>query len=99
MDKKYVFIFVREDLSFPVQIVQSCHAVYELGKSQTSNNEHFVHCTVSSEELDRIEGICINNNLNFEIFYEPDNNLGYTSLATIVNEVDKKIFKKYNITK
>lgn len=43
MTNPYVYLFIREDLSIPQQIVQTAHAVDELGKRiRNSDNTNFM---------------------------------------------------------
>lgn len=81
----YVYVVVRKDMSPEMQMVQSSHAALEAGYQneipdvpthlvlfEIDNEEDLIHC---SGDLQREE-------LKNEIFYEPDNQLGYTALAT-----------------
>ena len=85
-NERYVYVVVRKDMSPEMQMVQSCHATLEVGfKSESykvvtnlvlfeiDNEKDLIDCSVKLqlEELD------------YEMFFEPDNQLGYTALATL----------------
>lgn len=50
-DNPYMYLFIREDLSIPQQIVQTAHAVDELGKriKGTAQTNHMVLFGVPDE--------------------------------------------------
>lgn len=104
MNKKYVYLFIRRDLSNPQKIVQSCHAAMEMSRHHmNTEDEHpsLVVIGIKSEEKlknasSRIQGLGI----DIKEFYEPlfDNQL--TSFATApVGEEIREHFKKYNLIK
>ena len=100
---KYVYVFIREDLSHPQQIVQSCHAAIEATSLIPYNSEHphLVLCGVRNEsELLKISARLQAYNIQFKAFQEPDRNNEYTSIATEpICGNKRKIFKRYQCLK
>jgi hypothetical protein len=70
----YIYMFVRGDLSHPQQIVQTAHAVDEIGKRhKTEETSFMVLCDAKNEEsLYNIAGYLKEKNIDHEMFYEPD---------------------------
>lgn len=98
-ETQYVYVFIREDLSHPQQIVQSCHAAIEASSliSPDSEHPHLVLCGVRSEsELEKISARLRAYDIQFKAFREPDRNNEYTSIATEpISGNKRKIFKRY----
>lgn len=83
METPYMYMFVREDLSHPQQIVQTAHAVDELNKKYPHEpGNHMVLCGAKSEEdlLEISMHLCFAG-INHEMFMESDINQ-YTAIAT-----------------
>ena len=99
---QYVYVFVRQDLSFPQQVVQSSHASIEASKFLSQEQHpHIVLIGVSDEEA-LIQVICRleSANIKFAAFQEPDRNNEYTAIATAPISGDgRKFFKKYQCLK
>lgn len=84
-DLPYVYVLVREDLEIEQQLVQACHAAYEVGLASAAPAEtsRMIVCTVpdreallfASERL-RERGVA------HEMFFEPDFDIGHSALAT-----------------
>lgn len=81
----YIYVVVRKDMSPEMQMVQSCHAGIEAGYKNATpevpthlvllaidNEKDLIDCSVDLQMQD----------LKHEVFFEPDNQLGYTALAT-----------------
>jgi len=84
METPYMYLFVRNDLSHPQQIVQTAHAVDELNKKYPHNpGNYMVLCGAKDEEeLHSISELLCFNDIHHEMFYEVDVN-GYTAIATV----------------
>jgi flagellar biogenesis protein FliO len=76
-------MFVRRDLSVTQQIVQTAHAVDEIGKRYQSGDENYmVLIDVKNEQL--LVGVSESlreKDIEHELFFEPDIN-SYTAIAT-----------------
>lgn len=98
-----MYIFIREDLSHAYQIVQAAHATHQAGIrfGGTETPTHFVLIGAKNEKaLEKIAMELEINGIEFEMFYEPDYNTGYTAIATKPLYGDqRKLFKKYNLYK
>lgn len=101
MDNPYMYLFVREDLSHPQQIVQTAHAVDELNKKHPHpSGNYMVLCGASSEdELHTIAEMLYNNGIGYEMFFEPDID-GYTAIATHpLRGEQRKPLKRFKLKK
>lgn len=97
----HVYIFIRRDLSFPQQVVQSCHAAIEAAKSLFSpelDHPHLVVCGIRDErQLHRALRKVEQAGIKCCPFYEPDRGNELTSFATEPVFSDRRhIFKRYN---
>lgn len=93
-------MFIRKDLSFPQQVVQSSHACIEAAKSFLVNEEEHPHLVVlgikdeqqlynSAKKLDQ-------TGIRYRIFIEPDRNGEATSLATEpISGEQRRLFRSY----
>ena len=95
-----MYLFVRTDLSFPQQVVQSCHATLEVARSLLPaelSHPHLVVCGVHSERellqcLDRLNRAGI----AYRAFREPDQGNELTAIGTEpICGKRRKIFKRY----
>jgi len=100
----YTYTFVRTDISNAAAIVQSCHACLEIGlklpeEKKPSRTSFLVLLQAKSEEkLVDIQEFLSEQNIVTSLFFEPDNNLGYTALATEPIYGDRrKLFKKFKL--
>lgn len=103
-DIPYVYIFVRRDIPIAHAIVQACHACFELGIKLTDEHKpkktsHMVLLKVKNErELMTIVETLELNDIHHTMFFEPDNNLGYTAIATQPIYGEKRmLFRKYKL--
>lgn len=98
--KKYVYIFVRQDISFEQQAVQAAHVTFKLGafmeryKDLTNwedpDETYFTLVGVRNEEaLSAITSILDKFGFKFESFYEPDLP-GVTAVAAYPIDEDKR---------
>lgn len=85
METPYTYLFIRKDLSLPQLIVQSSHAALEAGFrfDRPHATPHLVLIGVDDQEqLKQTADYLSVHDIEFEMFYEPDNGTGYTSIAT-----------------
>lgn len=81
----YSYIVCRKDMSPSYQAVQSSHAAMEMGFRTTcpSSPVHIVLLGISNqEELIKLASRLEKKGVNFQLFYEPDYDTGYTALCT-----------------
>ena len=81
MENYYMYVFVKEDLSHPQQIVQAAHAAAKIGEKYHGDT-YIVLCGAKNEEhLDAISQHLERHSIDHELFFEPDID-GYTTIAT-----------------
>lgn len=85
MSNPYIYLFVREDLSKPQQIIQTAHAVDELNKRLdkfTETTNHMVLIGAKNDlELYEIAHYLHMEKIEHFLFYEPDIE-AHTAIAT-----------------
>ena len=103
-DRNYCYTFIRSDLSIEQQIVQAAHSAMESGRSfgDPKTPTHLILLEAKSE--DKLLNIAENlkqRDIRFQLFYEPDNDTGYSSLTTepIFNSERRKYFSRFSLYK
>jgi hypothetical protein len=95
------YSFIRQDMDLHHQIVQASHSAYEAGSRYKEFEESTYLICLGMKNIDKLETaeqILIDNDIKYHKFYEPDNNLGYTSITTEPLSLEyKNIFKKYRL--
>jgi len=98
-----MYIFIRKDLPHAYQIVQAAHATHQAGIrfGATKLSTNFVLIGVKDEaELEAISMYLEYHQIEFEKFYEPDYDTGYTAIATKpLYGNERKPLKKFSIYK
>jgi hypothetical protein len=97
----YVYVIIRRDLSFEQQIVQTNHACVAAARfyDNAVANTHLVLLEAKDEdELLMISKRLAAQDIGHEVFYEPDNAIGYSALATepLINE-RRKSLRRYRL--
>lgn len=102
--KKYIYVFVRNDLS-PSQIcVQSTHSCIEVARNYLDKDEDHPNVVVfgikNENKLKSIADNLLQEGIRFQQFLEPDIGNQLTSIATepLCGE-DRKLFSKYCLLK
>lgn len=99
MSSEYIYLFVRKDLSAQQQIIQTAHAIHQVGQNvKSSDVPNAVLFGASDEdELMRIQSHLASNDVAFEMFFEPDVQ-AYTAIATHPIEGEKrKLMRKFKM--
>ena len=99
---KYIYVFVRQDLSLPQQLVQVGHACQESGAAYGCPEEcRLVLIGVADEDaLLLINSYLKMENIENVMFYEPDYDMGYTCVCTRPVEGDeRKLFARFETYK
>lgn len=111
IDRKFCYTFIRKDLPFAQQIVQAAHATLEVGLKAGQSGQTFDETTsiilltaLNEEHLLKAHSNITQLGIDCALFYEPDDNLGYTpshtAFATIpVSQEQRAHFKKYSLFK
>ena len=98
----YNYVFVRKDIPIADQIVQVGHVCLEAGTRFGRSKEpspYMVLLEVADvRHLQQTKEFLKDSGISFEIFFEPDNNMGETAICTeYLDSQAKKIFKKYKL--
>jgi len=81
----YAYTFIRRDIPIQHQLVQACHSALEAGSEfkQAGEIPHLVLLDANNEEhLEDIADFLKQHEIRFHKFYEPDNDMGYSSITT-----------------
>src|SRR6478736_5754001 len=83
-NRRYVYIFLRQDMSVEQQIVQASHVPLALGQQLDDTRELYfsVIGTPNLEGLDGIINHLVHEHVAYKTFFEPDMNNEYTAVAT-----------------
>jgi hypothetical protein len=95
-DTPYTYLIVRTDLSYPQQIVQASHAALEAG-TKYGPHSHLVLLSAKNEQelIDSAEKLS-KVGISYQMFFEPDNQAGYTALCTRpLQGVERKPMKQF----
>ena len=96
-----MYTFIRTDMDIEHQLVQACHSGIEAGSSFKKSGEIPFLILLSirdSEHLHEAERLIEKHGIRYHKFFEPDNDLGHTSITTEPIDVDqKKIFSNYKL--
>jgi hypothetical protein len=83
--------------------VQASHACFEMSREFKPDPQaisHIILLSIKDEEhLIKTKQYLDMHNIKSTIFYEPDDNMGYTAIATEPLFNSKNLFKKYNLWK
>jgi hypothetical protein len=95
-----VYVFIHRDLSFPQQVVQACHACYEMASTTPACHEHpsVILLGIDNETkllacLQKLQAAGIEH----REFREPDIGHQLTSIATTPIIGDRSFFRKYQL--
>ena len=100
--KTYSYLFLREDISLSQQIVQASHAALETGlrdNKKYSQTSSIIIFQIPDEETLKQELSYIQSlGIECASFFEPYQNMGITSFATLPITEDKRhYFKHYTL--
>lgn len=97
----YMYVFVRKDLPLVDQMVQVGHVCHRAGWLYSfSENTHLILLQVKNEEqLEDIKWeLIFDKHIACIGFYEPDDNMGYTAIATQpIYGKDREKLKEYHL--
>jgi len=103
MNKKWLYVFTRKDLSASQIAVQSIHSAYEMGRFFKEGERHpsVVLIKLKNEkELLKLENYLKKIDLNFKSFVEPYYNHSLTSISVEpISSEQRHLFKKYQLMK
>jgi hypothetical protein len=92
-----VYVLVRTDIPLRQQLVQSVHAGIQATALFPSREPWLVVCAVpDAATLRRAKEDLAESDIDSALFYEPDNELGYTALATApITREKRKVLSRY----
>lgn len=82
MENMYTYLFTRQDLSLPAQIVQTAHAAHKAGERFGTHSHMVLSGAKSEAQLWKIAQYLESKGIMYEMFFEPDNNTGHTAICT-----------------
>ena len=95
-----MYIFVRQDISIPQQLVQASHAAHESGLAHSkhvSSNSIIIFGTKDKAELEYLLEQ-YRSELSCYPFYEPYKDTGLTAFATLpIPESKRHIFRSFKL--
>lgn len=95
----HYYVAVRTDIPIEDQVCQVAHAARLAGKRfKHKASTHLVLLQV--DNLDALENLMteLSGRVGFESHYEPDDDMGFTALATdTVEPESRKLFRKYRL--
>jgi len=99
--KKTIYVFVRNDLSFPQKVVQSSHAVLEATRAFIKDEERYKIIVVAAKSEVKLKLImeeAAQNQINTVAFTEPDMDNQVTAIATEpLDDEKKQVFARYKL--
>lgn len=96
----YCYCLVRTDIALADQIVQVGHACIAaaLQFSPRACCRLVVLSVPGREDLLAVGEVLGREEIRYSLFFEPDNEMGFTALATEpLNNVDRKVFKRMKL--
>lgn len=95
----HVYVLIRTDIPRAQQLVQACHATFEMGLDlarQHRDPAHLVALAVPDKDIllneaDRLRATGIRHRM----FFEPDDQLGFTALATEPLEAERRVHLRH----
>ena len=95
------YTFIRQDMDIQHQLVQAAHSSLEAGyEFKDTDTIPFLICLgmKSGKELAKAERYLDSIGIKYHKFFEPDNNLGYTSITTEpLSKSQKALFKRFRL--
>lgn len=102
----YVYSIIRKDIPLADQIVQTAHSAFHAGET-TQHLEILPNQDIPSlvllqvdneEQLQALSKKLKEKDIVHSKFFEPDDNLGYTSITTVpVTDEQRKVFSNYRL--
>ncbi len=97
-----MYIFVRQDISIPQQLVQASHAAHQCGLAHSDTGISNSVIIFGIEDKSQLEDLFekYRNILDCYPFYEPYKNTGLTAFATLpIPEEKRHIFRSFSLWK
>ena len=100
----YVYCFIRQDLPIEQQIVQAAHSALEAGRDLGKPDSESILILLGIRDQDSLLQVAERlkfNDIKYSLFYEPDDDCGYTSLTTepLFDRSKRRVLSKYSLYK
>lgn len=97
-------MFVRQDISLAQQIVQSNHATFEVARRLPKDFHEIPYLVLigvpDKNALFRVVQKLQTNDIGHQVFYEPDDNMGLSAVATVpLSQEQRKVLSNYRLWK
>lgn len=96
----HCYTFLRTDIPLADQIVQASHSAIEAGRElQIPSHCNLVLLQIENEK-DLLDTACflLQNGIRYEMFFEPDDNMGHTSITTeALTDEKRKLLSKFKL--
>ena len=102
IDKKFVYVFVRQDLSIQQQLVQAAHAAHESGLAHDSSGTSHSIIIFGTKNKEQLESLFHRFRPEIEChpFFEPYKDTGLTAFATKpITSEHRHHFKEFKLWK
>lgn len=89
----YAYTFIRRDIPIQHQLVQACHSAMEAGSEFKAAGDipHLILLDAKdAEHLEEISRFLKVHGIRHHKFFEPDNDMGYSSITTEPLDVEQK---------
>jgi len=96
-EREYMYVFVRQDLSIPQQIVQASHVCAYVGSSFHPDTSIVLLECPNINYLKYIADYMSENSIKFRMFYETDISEHTAIASEPISGEDRKIFRKFNL--
>jgi len=100
----YIYTFIREDLSPEQKIVQLGHACHEAGKLLNHSEHKHVSSLILLSAKDEHDLKMISRKIDcagidHHMFFEPDNDMGYSAICTrpVISDRERTFFRKWDL--
>jgi hypothetical protein len=93
MEDRYIYVFVRQDLTVPQQLVHSNHAVYHMatGYDWCRGTPAIVVIGIPNlKSLNRVAEKMRKENIDCYMWLDPDVNMGTLAIATVPLDLEKR---------
>ena len=96
----YTYIFVRKDMKMVYYIIQAAHAAQEAGIAFGAHKSNLpIHVCLfemkDEKELFKTAKYLEQNGIQYKMFHEPDDDTGYTAIATAPVTGKKTVMKGF----
>jgi hypothetical protein len=99
-DDKYVYVFVRQDIPAPQQVVHTAHAAWHAGQWFLDNGipNMIIIGVPHRDSLDDVQFKLVTNGVKHYCWRDPDSDEGMTAIATEpLDQERKQILKNYRL--